>query len=388
MKNFFLLLVVFIFSSTLVLGASGEALENTIISGDAEDFLVYEENEVIDISNGENIMLVGDVVNADGAAEDLIILAGESVNSYANGEYGFMAANNLNISGDVLKDNFVAGNNINVIGDIGRDAYLFGSIININGTIGRNLYVYGSEINISGTINGDAKVSADKIFISSEATISGDIEINAEYIEIEEGTQIGGVVTYNSNAKEIIIPNSVRNNKNDIVDIQIEEENILVSEIKDIAKWICINIVLFIITILICPAFFDKIDKIFKEKDTMIIGNSIGWGLLLFITTPIISIIALITVIGSALGFAALLIYIVILVYSTVITGYLLGRILFDNKNLNKYLIGVIGIVIIEILRRLPVIGGIMSFIVLLVSIGVIREFIRKDEMISEQINE
>lgn len=388
MKNFFLLLVVFIFSSTLVLGASGEALENTIISGDSKDFLLYEENEVIDISNGENIMLVGDVVNADGAAEDLIILAGESVNSYANGEYGFMAANNLNISGDVLKDNFVAGNNINVIGDIGRDAYLFGSIININGTIGRNLYVYGSEINISGTIDGDAKISADKIFISSEATISGDIEINTEYIEIEEGTQIGGVVTYNSNAKEIIIPNSVRNNKNDIVDIQIEEENILVSEIKDIAKWICINIVLFIITILICPAFFDKIDKIFKEKDTMIIGNSIGWGLLLFITMPIISIIALITVIGSALGFAALLIYIVILVYSTVITGYLLGRILFDNKNLNKYLIGVIGIVIIEILRRLPVIGGIMSFIVLLVSFGVIREVIRKDEMISEQINE
>ena len=328
MKKFFLFFILLVFSSTLVLGVSSEIIDDVIFSGDVEENILESGEDILYESNGENIMIIGDVVNAKGAAEDLIILAGESVNSDAIGEYGFMIANNLNISGDVLKDNFIAGNNINVTGDIGRDAYLFGTIINIDGTIGRNLYVCGSEINIKGVINGDINVSANKVFISSDATISGDIEINATHIEIEDGIKIGGVLTYNSNAEEVIIPDNVINNKNEIVDIQVEEENFILAGLKDIIKWILINIVLFIVTMLVCPRFFDKIDKIFSGKEFIIIGGLIGWGVILLIVIPIFAIIALITVIGSALGFAGLLAYTVIFVYSTVITGYLLGKIL------------------------------------------------------------
>ena len=127
-------------------------------------------------------------------------------------------------------------------------------------------------------------------------------------------------------------------------------------------------------------SLIDKVINYFKEKEGILYGTSIVWGMILLILIPIIAIIALITVIGSALGFAAILAYTVILVYSTVITGYLLGTTLFVDKNMNKYLVGIIGITAIEILRRLPVIGGLISFVVILIAFGMIKEIIKKEK--------
>ena len=386
MRKFLVVLLLLVFCSTIVLGASGDIniLNEVILSGDKESDFIENGIDIISKLDGENIMLAGDVVNAEGTAEDLIILAGDIVNSDAIGEYGFMAANSLNISGDVLKDNFIAGNTINVTGDVGRDAYLLGSIINIDGKIGRNIYAFADEINIDNYVGGNIFVECNKIFISSNSVISGDVEIEASYIEIEEGAKINGVVTYNSNVEEVIIPQNVENNSNEVVDIVIESENVFLAQIKNIITWILINIVLFVATMLISPGLFEKIEKTFEEKGYATYGTSIGWGIILFIIIPIIAIIALITVLDSAVGFAGILAYIVILVYSTVITGYLIGTNLFINTKMNKYLVGIIGTIIIEIMRNLPIVGGLISFIVIFIGFGMTKEIMKKGKIEKE----
>lgn len=323
-------------------------------------------------------MIADRYVNAEGIAEDLLILAGATVNSKAEGSYAFMAADILNISGEILKDTFAAGNTINITGNLGRDAYLFGSSINIDGSIGRELYAYGDEINLNGTIGGNISVDATSINISSNAVISGDIEINATNIKIEDGAIINGIVTYNSNAESVDLPQNITTNVNQVGAIKVEEKNEFIEGIKSTIKWLLINIVLFAVTMLVCPGLFMRIEKVFNEKGGEVYASAIGWGLLFIIVIPIIAIIALITVIGSALGFASLLAYTVIIVYSTVITGYLLGTTMFINKEMNKYLVGIIGIIAIQILRKLPVIGGLISFATIVIAFGMIKEIMKK----------
>ena len=375
MKKFFIILVFLLTLSTTIVLGSGD----NFFSGDNSFELVENGLEILSQLAGENIMIDNENVLAEGTANDLLILAGSNVASNAIGSYGFMAAETLNVSGDILKDTFAAGNNINLIGNVGRDAYLFGTKININGTVGRNVYACGNEIIISGSISGDVKIAGNSVRITSDSIIRGNVKIDATQIRIENNASIIGIVTYNGDAENVSIPNNVvssaiNSTNNDVV----YSKNIIVDKIKEFILWLFINIILFIFTMLICPKFFEKIEKTYEEKGGALYATSLGWGIILIIVIPIISIISLITVIGSALGFVGLLAYTVIMVYATVITGYLLGKTMFSNSHINKYLIGIIGVAAIQILRILPVIGGFFSIIIALIAFGLVKEIMKK----------
>ena len=176
------------------------------------------------------------------------------------------------------------------------------------------------------------------------------------------------------------MPQNATTNINQVGIVKVEEKNEFIEKIKNTIKWLLINIILFAATMLICPGLFSRIEKSFNEKGGEIYATSIGWGLVFFIVIPIIAIFALITIIGSALGFVGLLAYTVIIVYSTVITGYLLGTTMFFNKKMNKYLVGIVGIIAIQILRKLPVIGGLISFATIVIAFGVIKEIMKKSK--------
>lgn len=379
----------FLLGTTVVLGSGEEFLDNTIFSGDTDDTLIDSGIDILEQFNGDNIMMADSTVVAEGEAKDLLMLAGATINSMATGSYGFMAADIVNISGDIFKDTFVAGNNINIMSNIGRDVYAFGSKINMNGTIGRDMYAGGGEININGSIGRNAHLTGNKVIISSTSVINGDVVIDANRIVIEDGAIINGVVSYNSNAEYTQIPSNITTNVNIVEVTENRNTNVFISKIKDIAIWMLINIILFVVTMLIAPGLFEKIETAYKNKGGSLYASSIGWGVILLVVIPIIAIIALITVIGSALGFATLLAYTVIMVYATVLVGYLLGVTMFSKTNMNKYLVGIIGIAVVEILRNLPAIGGVISFVVILIALGIIKEIMKKgkDETIVSQEN-
>lgn len=314
----------------------------------------------------------------------MLILAGATVNSKAEGSYAFLVADILNISGEIYKDTFAVGNTINITGNLGRDAYLFGTNINFDGHIGRNLNIYGDDIKINGIVGENVNITGTNIHISANAVIDGDIEMVATNIKIEDGVTINGTIKYNSNAELIEFPQNIDTNVSQVGLVKIEKKNNFFEEIKSIIKWMFINIVLFAVTKFICPGFFRKIESLFKERSGDIYISSIGWGLIYIILIPIISIIALITVIGSAIGFIGLLAYTVVFVYSTVITGYILGKAMFYDKSKADYLLGIIGILAIQILRKLPVIGGIISFVTIVMAFGVIKEIVRKNKIEKE----
>ena len=342
-----------------------------------EEELKGELKEIVKTEKGKNIMLLGKELNLTGEAKDLIMAAGESITSKALGSYAFMAARQLDISGEIFKDTFVLGNEINVEGDIRRDLYALGNKISISGQIERDVYAGAEELNITGTIEGDVQFIGDTVFISSNAVINGDVSITASTIEIRDGATIHGIVTYQNDAEMVEIPESVETKikiKNPVAQTTVQDN--ITQTIKDYCFWTISNFVLFLVIHGIWVHLFEKIDVVYEKDAVQKCCSSCGWGLLWLVILPFISFIALFTIIGSAVGIVGILVYMLVYCIATVLSGYLVGNLVLE-KNKKHWVKGFVGIAILEILRRLPVIGWIISILAIAMAFGTMIKLIK-----------
>lgn len=346
----------FVFATDDVVGIPVNELE------EYEDILAPTGEELENFHSGdESIILADENVHVTGNTSELIIVAGNSVNVEADGRHMFAAGNLVELSGNSEKDAFVAGNALTISGNIGRDIYAVASKITINGTIGRNANLFASEV-----------------YIAAGSTINGDVNISSNKVTIEDGAKILGKVTYASDAK-VSIPNDIQV---EVKEIEKEpttpEAPTFISKVKSFFFWTFANIVLFVLTMLILPGMFEKIKT--SNKGISTYGKSLGWGIVFIIVLPIVALIIMMTAIGVSLGFVLAFVYILILIYATTLTGYLVGTTIFNGKEINKYLVGITGIAIVQLLRMLPLVGGIVSCLTTLIAFGIMKAIFEKSE--------
>ena len=232
-------------------------------------------------------------------------------------------------------------------------------------------------MNITGTIGGDVRFAGGSIFISPNAVIKGNIYLNASEIEIRDGATIDGTVEYQSDVEKVTIPSNIKATVKEVEKVETPVKNEFVETIKGFLWWTVANGLLFIVAILMFPNLFKNIEKVYEKDTVQKYCSSAGWGILSLIVIPIISIFALFTFIGSALGIIGIFLYIIGYMISTVIVGYSLSNTILENTN-NKYLRGLLGIIIIEFLRRLPVIGWIVALLVNSIAFGTVLKLMKQ----------
>lgn len=361
--------------------------EDYIFSGEIVDETEFENelSEVITKDNNNNIMLFDKELNITGEAKDLILAAGGKIVSKALGSYAFLAANELDVSGEIFNDTFAVGNSIDVEGNIGRDLYALGNTIDINGYVARDVYAGSEVLNITGHIMGDVRFAGGSIFISPNAVIEGNLYLNTEEIEIREGATIKGVVEYPSSADEVIIPNDIQTSVKEVKVVEAPVQNKFAETLKSFLWWTIANCILFAIAIAIFPRLFENIKKVYGEDAVQKYCSSAGWGLLSIIVIPIISMLAIFTFIGSTLGIIGLILYTLGYMVATVIVGYALANTILEN-NKNKFVKGFLGILIIEVLRRLPVIGWIVALLVNSIAFGTVLKLMKQSNQKQEKI--
>lgn len=355
--SIFLAVILCMFSSfvfaTDVIDMPGNELE------EYEDILMPTGEELEEFYSGDdNIITAGDKVETTGSTNELIIVAGNVVSVKADGRHAFVAGNAVELSGNIAKDAFVAANTVTIRGNINRDIYAVASKIIVEGTIGRN-----------------AKFFASEVYIESGSVINGDVDVSGN-VNIEDGARILGKVTYNSDAK-VSIPNDIKVEVNEIEKIEsASEAPTFISKVKSFFFWTTANIVSFAVTMLVLPGMFEKIKVSNKGASTY--GKALGWGILFMVVVPIVAIIAMMTAIGVTLGFTLIFVYVLVVMYATTLTGYLVGTTIFNGKDMNNFLSGIIGIAIIQLLRILPFIGGLVSTLTMLVAFGLVKVVLEK----------
>ena len=354
MKRKFLILFLMVFSIFMISSVNAE---------DINSFYANAEQNVkmVDKVIGDSA-LAGALVDIDGQIEGIGFIAGQTVNVNGNLDYGF-----------------IAGQNVKVIGKINRNAYIAGSTIEFtkDASVGRDTKIVGETINLSGRFERDVDLAGTKVVLNDETIIDNNITINADEIVIAGNVTIDGTLKYNDNAKIDIKDSAAIKNiekfKNSTKEKKVNTKDLVLSIIN--------LIVVLLIFALLLPKAMDKTDEVYEDKKFNTYAKNFAIGILFIICVPIVSIILLASNIGTYLGLIILAIYIIALYLAYGLAGYVFGNLIFNRAlklNINRYLIIIMGIILIKLLALIPVLGGLVVIVSVAVGMATLWELVKE----------
>ena len=323
--------------------SANEPTEDTYKS---HDVYLTGDNVTIDYVVDGNLFVMADTVTINSKiGGDAFIMAktinvGDQAYIFSN---LFAIADSIDIKGVVydvyaLAQNFTVSN-----GYIYRDAKLCCNTININGVIGRNAFVSCSNINFNTDENDKGIIYGDLTY-STPSELSFDKNI------------VNGNVTYK--APKVSPEKSVR--------------EIVASYISDLGAFLAFVIIIWLVCLWVTPKFLDDTNK-FVGKKTL---NVLGTGLLTLIAVPIACIILLLLQLTAGISLLTVAIYILALIvaksiFTIVANNYLCSK-LNINKNTGIFGMLIVSGVIVWVISELPYVGGIVSFIISVLGLGVL----------------
>lgn len=323
--------------------SANEPTEDTYKS---HDVYLTGDNVTIDYVVDGNLFVMADTVTINSKiGGDAFIMAktinvGDQAYIFSN---LFAIADSIDIKGVVydvyaLAQNFTVSN-----GYIYRDAKLCCNTININGVIGRNAFVSCSNINFNTDENDKGIIYGDLTY-STPSELSFDKNI------------VTGNVTYK--APKVSPEKSVR--------------EIVASYISDLGAFLAFVIIIWLVCLWVAPKFLNDTNK-FVGKKTL---NVLGTGLLTLIAVPIACIILLLLQLTAGISLLTVAIYILALIvaksiFTIVANNYLCSK-LNINKNTGIFGMLIVSGVIVWVISELPYVGGIVSFIISVLGLGVL----------------
>lgn len=321
----------------------GEVLE--------DDLIVAGGTIMIDGDVSGDLIAAGGSIEVAGRVDDDAWIAGGSL--FIDGEVGDdlrAAGGDIRLRGSVADNAMIAGGTITTSSksDVGGDLNAAGGSIEIAGHVGADLSCDGGSVVVCGTVDGNATISANDIRILKSARIQGDLEYTSDKeIEIPAGTVMGDVVYKRSEKK--------------VEDTYSKTRSSIISFLS-----------ILLIGLLMVRFTGNTTIRVSDTIATQIL-KSLGSGVLLLIAIPLIAMILMITVIGLPLGLIVLFTYIVILYISKIFAGLAIGRsiVTYVKKEISSpYWHLVVGLIIIVFATRLPLVGFLISLIVILTGLG------------------
>lgn len=343
------------------LGRDEIAEENIYAVGNSINILGTAEGDIF--TAGGNVMILGDV------EKDLNAAGGTLVAESNVGDDVRLAGGMLAIGGKIGGELLAAGGqmNLNPSLQVKGSAKLAGGNVLIDGNIGGDLTVYGDVIRIDGAIGGNVLAKAgQKLVIGSKAEISGSLNYSApEKLTIEDGAKITGEIVF----KEI----ASSKNKTGI------QKGLL--GLFGVA-WL-LGLLMSLVAALAIYFLFGKKIKEAVNYTLDNFGKETLRGFVVLVALPIAAIISFVTVIGVMLGFAGILLYILMAIFACIFAPILLGTIIF-RKLLKKPEFGVdwksilTGVVAMKLAGVIPFVGWIFCFVFFLVALGTLFNYLYK----------
>ena len=311
-----------------------------------------DESLVVETNIGGSLFAAGSNVKVKSKVDGLAFVAGQNVTVTNDSDYLFAAGQNIDVEGVTTKDAYLAGATITVTDSTLRDVFIAAGKITLSKNSVRNARISGEEVVIKGEITGDLNVAAAKVILEEGTSISGKLIINeSAKLEKEDTVEIGLVEKYKDNTEDIKInPLKV----------------ILIKIIGDVISYLSILVLAFIMLALF-KKFFANIKKL-QEKTVGL--KSIGIGFLTLCAVPVLSVLAMITVIGIPLGVVLLMLYVLAIFISAIPSTYYIGNILFKDKIKNDYLLITVSLLIFYLLKWIPIMGGLLELASLLLGLG------------------
>jgi len=326
--------------------AAEEVIIEGIINGD-----LYAGGGNIKISGIVN----GDVVAAGGAIE----ITGEIKNDVR------VAGGSMNIQGASIGDSLtVAGGSVNIeeSSTIGG-GFLFGAgSVNISADVTRGIMGGGESVNINSLVGKDVYIGAEKLILGSNTIIAGDLVYSGEEeVKLLETATVLGKIRHISPTQKKVVAEIARPKLARTVGKGFRSAMKLWSYL---AALLVGSLALY---------FFKKPSEQIAsslEKNWL---SSLGYGFLLIIIALPVFIMLMVTGIGLPLVMISSLLLLIDLYLSKIVIGVFLGKkleTLLPKQKMNVYLSFAFGLAFYYLLAALPIVGGFVKLIALLLGLG------------------
>lgn len=301
---------------------------------------------------------------------------------------------NLDISQVVDGNVFAYGQTVNVSGEINGDLFVFASNLTIeeSAIIHGNVFALASDMTVSGIVSdiyamsdnfqlSEKSIIARNLYLSSDSAslsgkISRDAYIATNTLKIAEKDEpiVVGNLTYSSINEAQINENSIGGEITYNAIQPIDSSVKIWSIVSNLISALVLSFIIIMILLWINPKFKDNVCEIIAKKSFL----SFGIGLLVFFATIIISIILLLFTGGLGASTAVVAIVFLILGYilSSTVFSMALGKLLANkfgfNKNVAYVLLSLLIVLIVNLIRYIPYVGGPIGFIIAMVGLGII----------------
>ncbi len=315
-----------------------------------------------------SVFAAGQTAENTAEVDGVIILAGYEVTAGGIGEYAALAANAVNLTGEIEKDAFIAGKSIEISGSVSRDIYAVGNNLKIEGVIGRDVYAAGEEIVVNGFVGGDLHLDAQRIEIAGSAVISGKL--------------------YHNEDAELIVPGNFKTETETFegfMPYEIETQTFYITTIDKIrAKAVSfVGIVLVAFVLLWFTPFFEAVDRRYTGKPFKKYAAAFGIGFGVLAGVPIGAIILMVTGVGLRIALLLLALYAAVIIASPVVLGFVLGGLIWKKLFRRRecyYAELPIGLAAAMIIKNLPYVGMLCSIISAAFGVGVFALMLGKGE--------
>ncbi len=341
----------------------------------------------------------------DSQLENVVVMAKTET---VNHDY-FGAGDTVTISGVVNGDAYVAGRSVIIEGTINGDLLAAGGQITIRGTVSQNVRAAAGEIVVSGSVGRNITAAAGTFTISDGATVLGNVVAGAGNISLLApilkdvtvgagtamvGTAIGGNLTAGVNSLVLTPSASIGGTLQYWSDEQaqiatgatvsggIVQKTIpkdpapSTSEIAEnksaqtaMKAFGFLSAMLVGVLILgIFPAFSHRTAQTIIERPL----QSLGLGFVLLIGIPAMCVFLMVTVIGIPLALIVFALYLKSLYLTKIFVSLTLGLFLLRQFDKKWHIVWtfIIGLMVFTMLTWVPFLGGLVSFVSLLLGLG------------------
>jgi len=291
-------------------------------------------------------------------------------------------------------DLMISGKEVKIVSDINGDAYVAGGQVEINGNVKGNLIVVGGTVKISGKVLGNLIMAGGEVMVNDSAEIGGyvlgggrkinllgnflgPVKLGAENLMVGKKAVINGNLEADVSTSEISSDSKITGEKN----IRIHETQKVEVQTNQWKQFGYVGKVISflgkLLVLLIFVRLFGQKIKQINLKDSF--WSTIGLGLIVLIVVPILALILMVTVIAIPLSLIILDAYLVALCLSGIVVSILVGGYIAKKTNLkaNLYVQGFIGLLLLTLLGLIPFVNGLVSFVVLLLGLGIISKSLK-----------
>ncbi len=326
---------------------------------------------------------VGDyTLDKESIVEDDLYISGEKVviSGVVDGDL-IVTGQNITVDGTVTGDIYLFGTTVTVGGNIYGNAILVGSTVTTSGTITENTYIGSMIADLDGTFNKDIAAATgtfklngsvgDDVRVASgqvisNATVGGDFLLAGDNYTVEEKNVYGDLIAGSEHPfwKDIPKEQTFNFSKDDFLGF-----NIGLAIVNFIGMYI-----VGVILILSAPVKTLQIEKkIITSWEEVL--KSYAIGLVVLFTIPLPLFLLIITLVGAPLAFLIIGILIFLATFGTVWTESAIGQRvlqLTDRKDSGRFISLLIGRSISVIVRLIPIVRGIYSLSLILITVGAV----------------